>query len=99
PATETKEAKTMANTLTAYTPELWSRKSVAILREKIVMPGLVRRDFSVDLAQAGDTVNTRKPAKMTAADVNPVTGVAVQDVSATNIPITLNKHKHTTFLI
>ena len=55
----------MANTLTAFTPELWSRTSLDILREKVVMPKLVRVDFSTDLAQAGDTVNTRKPATMT----------------------------------
>lgn len=89
----------MANNLTAYTPELWSRKSVALLREKIVVPQLVRRDFSEDLAQMGDTVNTRKPAKMTAGDVDTSTGVSVMDVSATNIAVTLDTHKHTTFKI
>lgn len=89
----------MANVLTAYTPELWSRKSVALLREKIVMPQLVRVDFSPDLAQAGDTVNTRKPANLTASPVSTSTGVTVQDVSATNIQVTLNQHKDSSFRI
>lgn len=89
----------MANTLTAYTPEMWSKTSLSLLREKIVMPPLVRIDFSTDLAQAGDTVNTRKPATLTANTVNTITGVTVQDVSATNVPVTLNSHKESTFKI
>lgn len=89
----------MANSLTAYTPELWARESLEILREAVVMPQLVRVDFSNDLAQAGDVVNTRRPAKMTSGDVDPVTGVTVQDVAADNVPVTLNQHKNTTFRI
>ncbi len=90
----------MANTLTAYTPEVWSKESVRILREKLVMAGLVRLDFAAELAEFGDTVNTRKPAKLTAGDV-PTDGsdLTASDVSATNIPVTLNKHKHITFKI
>lgn len=89
----------MANTLTAYTPTVWSKMSLAILREKIVIPKLVRVDFSTDLAQAGDTVNTRKPATLVANDVSSVTGVTVQDVSSTNVPVTLSSHKDATFKI
>lgn len=89
----------MPNVLTAYSPEMWSRKSVALLREKTRMPRVVRVDFSEDLQQAGDTVNTRKKAKMTAETVNPTTGVAAQDAEATNIQVVLNQHKHVTFKI
>lgn len=91
----------MPNSLTAYVPQLWSRKSVAILREKLVMPKLVRVDFSEDLAQAGDIVNTRKPAKMTAGDVDTSAGVGgtIQNVSATNIAVQLSSHQHATFVI
>lgn len=89
----------MPNTLTAYTPQIWSRKSVAILREKIVMPGLVRTDFSPELAAAGDVVNTRKPAKLSANNVSTSTGVTVQNVSSTNIAVTLTDHKDVTFAI
>lgn len=89
----------MPNAITAYNPQLWSRKGVALLREKIVMPQLVRVDFSPDLAQAGDTVNTRKKATLAANTVSTSTGVTVQDVSATNIQVTLNQHKDSTFRI
>jgi hypothetical protein len=89
----------VANSITAYTPELWSQTGLMILAENIRIPKLVRRDFSTDLAQAGDTVNTRKPAKMTAGTVDPSTGITIMDVSATNVAVTLNKHEHASFKI
>lgn len=89
----------MANALSAYTPVIWAQMGIAILAETIVIPKLVRRDFSPLVAQAGDTVNTRKPAKMTATDVDATLGVSVQDVSATNVAVTLDQHKNATFKI
>lgn len=89
----------MPNVITAYTPELWSRKSVMMLREKMVMSQLVRVDFAEDLRQYGDTVNTRKKATMTTNAVSTTTGVTVQDVTATNIQVTLNQHRDATFRI
>jgi hypothetical protein len=89
----------MSNTLTAFTPQLWSRESVRILREKIQMPQVVNKDFSTDLASYGDTVNTRKITKFGDADDVPTDGtdLAVTDLNASNITVTLNKHKHKTF--
>lgn len=91
----------MANSFSAYNPQIWSRKSVALLRQRCVMPKLVRTDFSEDLAQAGDIVNTRKPATFTAGAVSATTGVtgAVSNASATNIAIQLTNHKHVTFAV
>lgn len=89
----------MANTLTAYVPEIWSMKGVSLLREKIVMPNLVNTDFSTDVAQYGDVVNTRQVSKMTAGTVDPTTGVSVMNIEATNIQVTLNNHKHVTFRV
>lgn len=89
----------MANSISAYTPVIWAQMGIAILAENIVMPKLVRRDFSPLVAQAGDTVNTRKPAKMTATDVDATLGVTVQDVSSINVAVTLDQHKNATFKI
>lgn len=89
----------MSNVLTAYTPEFWAMESLAILRERVVIPRLVRRDFTRELASAGDTVNTRKPRKMTAQTVDPVTGVSPQDAISDNVAVTLDQHKHVTFRI
>lgn len=91
----------MANSLTAFDPTIWSKQGIAILREKIAMPKLVRVDFQNDLAQMGDVVNTRKPATMTVNDVDTDgdSGLTVQNVSATNVAVTLNSHKHATWRI
>ena len=89
----------MPNSLTAYDPTIWSKQGIAILHEKIAMPKLVRVDFQNDLAQMGDVVNTRKPATMTASDVDDDNGITAQTLSATNVAVTLNNHKHATFKI
>lgn len=89
----------MPNSITAYDPTIWSKQGISILREKIVMPKLVRVDFQNDLAQMGDVVNTRKPGVMTASDVDDDNGITAQALSATNVPVTLNSHKHATFKI
>lgn len=89
----------MPNAITAYDPTIWSKQGIAILHEKIAMPKLVRLDFQNDLAQMGDVVNTRKPAIMSASDVDDDNGISAQTLSATNVPVTLNNHKHATFKI
>jgi len=102
----------MANSITAYDPTIWSKQGIAILHEKIALPKLVRLDFQNDLAQMGDVVNTRKPGTMTISDVDTDAGntaavsgadinggLGVQNLSATNVAVTLNNHKHATFKI
>jgi len=89
----------MPNAITAYDPTIWSKQGIAILHEKIAIPKLCRLDFQNDLAQMGDVVNTRKPAIMTASDVDDDNGISAQTLSATNVAVTLNNHKHATFKI
>lgn len=89
----------MPNSLTAYDPTIWSKRGIAYLRGKINMPKNVRLDFNTDIAQMGDVVNTRKPASMTASDVDDDNGITAQTVSATNVAVTLNNHKHATWKI
>src|SRR5690606_17217569 len=89
----------MANVLSAYVPEIWSRESLEILRETVVMANLVHRDFSREVANFGDTVNTRKPAKFTAQDKGATSDVTVQDATATNVQVVLDTHKHVSFMI
>ena len=48
-----------ANDNDALIPELWARESIAVLEENMVMGQLVHRDFSMDVADYGDVVNTR----------------------------------------
>jgi hypothetical protein len=89
----------VANSFDAFVPELWANESLAILEENMVAANLVHRDFEPMIAKFGDIVNTRKPAEFTAKRKTDADSVTVQDASATNIPVTLNQHLHTTFLI
>lgn len=87
------------NTLDAFIPEVWAQESLMILEANMVAANLVHRDFENEIAQQGDTVNTRLPAAFAA--VRKVDGDAVtnQNASATNVPVLLNQHLHTSFII
>lgn len=89
----------MANSLTAYNPELWANESVAILLENLVAAQLVHTDFRNEVASYGDVVNTRKPGEFTAKRKVDTDDVTIQDATATNIQVELNQHWHTSFLI
>jgi hypothetical protein len=83
----------------AYIPELWANESIAILEENMVIGNLVHRDFSTVIASYGDTVNTRKPGEFKAMRKTSADSVTVQATTATNIPVVLNQHIHTSFMI
>jgi len=87
------------NDIDAFIPEIWAMESVAILVENMVAAQLVHRDFEDEFANFGDVVNTRKPAEFTAKRKDVNDNVTVQDASATNIPVKLDQHIHTSFLI
>lgn len=87
------------NNLDAFIPEQWANESIAILAENMVAANLVHRDFEMEFAKKGDTVNTRQPAHMTAKRKGRHDSVVVQDITATNVPVVLDQHVYTTFLI
>ena len=88
-----------ANDLDAFIPEVWAQESLMILEANMVMPHLVNRNFENEIAMFGDVVNTRQPAKFTAARKIDTDDVTVQDAVATNVAVKLNQHWHTSFLI
>lgn len=83
----------------AYIPELWANESIAILEENMVIGNLVHRDFSTVIASYGDVVNTRKPGEFKAVRKTASDNVTVQANTATNVPVVLNQHIHTSFII
>lgn len=83
----------------AYTPELWAEEGVAILEENMVAANLVHRDFEDKIQSYGDTVNTRKPGELEANFKTSADEVTVQTPTATSIPVVLNRHMETTFMI
>lgn len=87
------------NSIDAFIPEHWANESIALLVENMVVANLIHRDFEMEFAKFGDTVNTRQPAEMIAHRKTNADDVTVQDVSATNVPVVLNQHIHVSFLI
>jgi hypothetical protein len=88
-----------ANSNDAYIPEVWAQESLMILENEMVMAQLVHRDFENEIAQFGDTVNTRKPADFEGKRKVDGDDVTNQDATATNVPVVLDQHIHTSFII
>ena len=88
-----------ANSLDAFIPEFWANESLAVLEENLVATNLVYRDFENKLAKMGDTVNCQRPNRFTPVRKDLTDNVTVQDATAESVPVILNQHLHTSFLI
>ncbi len=83
----------------ALIPELWARESLAVLAENMVMGQLVHRDFSDEVANFGDVVNTRKPADMFISRKTDTDTITYNDAVVTNVQVPLNQHIYVGFII
>lgn len=83
----------------AWNPEVWAAETLMVLIENMVIAGLVHRDFSDEIGAFGDTVNTRKPGEFEAERKGTNDDVTVQNATAEKIPVVLNQHIHTSFMI
>ena len=88
-----------ANDNDALIPEVWALESLMILEENMVAANLVYRDFEDEIASFGDVVNAHRPSDFTAARKIDTDNVTIQDATSTNVPVPLNQHIHTSFLI
>jgi len=96
----------MALVSTIYPPEIWALESLMVLRDNLLMAGLVHRNFENEVASKGDTVRTRKPTKLTVQDFSAqtgtnasLTGLTVANLNATEVTVVLDKHKYTAFIV
>lgn len=87
------------NLLTAFVPEFWAREGLMVLVEELVMANLVYRDFENEIANFGDTVNTRLPGDFVALRKTDIDEVTIQDSIATNVQVVLNQHIYVSFMI
>lgn len=87
------------NDLAAMDPEVWAREALEMLQENIVSPSLVYRDFDATIASYGDVVNTRMPSAFVMKRKIDSDDVTVQNADVTNVPVALNQHCHTSFLL
>jgi hypothetical protein len=88
-----------ANDNDAFIPEVWAMEGLAILEENMVMARLVHRDFSNQVANFGDVVNTRRPGTFRSQRKTDADDVTAQDASATNVRVPLDQHHYVTFVI
>ncbi len=83
----------------AWEPEIWAAETLALLEESLVIANLVHTDFSKEVSSFGKTVHTRRPGKFVAKRKGVNDDVTVQDATAEDVPVVLNQHVHTSFLI
>lgn len=87
------------NQLDPYVPEIWAAESLMVLYKNVVAVNLVHRDFENEIAEFGDIVNTRRPAKFATSRKTDSDEVTNQDAIATNVAVPLDQHHHVSFII
>jgi hypothetical protein len=97
--TTTCRRRRSVGTLDAFIPERWALETLALLTENMGVAAYVNRDYEDDFREFGDVVNTRRPTDLEAYRKAPDDAVTDQSPTATNIPVTLNQHVHTSFLL
>jgi hypothetical protein len=89
----------MDNDNDAFIPELWAREGLRILEENMVAAMLVHRDFTNEIAEFGDVVNTRRPGEFEITRKTDADEVTTQDARSTNVQVPLDQHFHVSFVI
>jgi len=87
------------NDIDALIPEVWAQEALMVLEANAVAAGLVYRDFEDEIAQFGDVVNAHRPRKFSTYRKGYDDDVVTQAAVADNIPVPLNQHLYTSFII
>jgi hypothetical protein len=87
------------NVIEALIPEAWAQEALMVLEANAVAAGLVYRDFENEIAQFGDVVNAHRPRKFVTKRKGYDDDVVTQPAIADNIPVPLNQHLYTSFII
>ncbi len=84
----------------AFIPEHWALEGLMQLEESMVVANLVHRDFQNEIANYGDTVNTRRPGEFKIRrKTDATTTLDKQDAKSTNVPVVLNQWFYNSFVI
>lgn len=79
----------MANNL--VTMQQIARQTLPRLIDNLVFPGLIHRDFCESYQLLGDTIQVRRPVKLTASEFDQSAGVTAQDIDEGSVLVTLDK--------
>lgn len=94
------EVTCFANDNDAFVPERWAMEGLMQLEEQMVVANLVHRDFEDEIAQFGDTVNTRRPGEFKIRRKSDATvSLDKQDAKSTNVAVKLNQWFYNSFVI
>jgi hypothetical protein len=74
-------------------------ESLIVLQNTHVVANLVHRNFENEVAQKGDVVHTRQPTTGTVKSLTNNAAITVATLGATDVSITLDKHKYTAFRV
>jgi hypothetical protein len=77
----------------------WANEGLAILTENMLMANLVHRDFSMEVANFGDVVNTRRPGSFQTRRKADADSIDLQDATATLVTVPLDQHIYVSFTI
>lgn len=87
------------NSVDALIPEKWALEGLMLLEENMVLGNLVNRNYKSEIADFGQTVNVDMPGSFSVKRKGVNDDVTVQNANASSIPVVLNQHLHTSFLI
>jgi hypothetical protein len=87
------------NDIDALIPEKWALEGIMLLEENMVLGNLVNRDFKNEIMDYGKTVNVDMPGSFSAKRKGVNDDVTVQNANASTIPVVLNQHLHTSFML
>jgi len=84
-----------------YPPEMWANEALMVLENTHVMAPLVHRNFESVIAEKGDVIHTRRPAKFTLEKLTKggMTAMTPQQPDAEDVVITLDQHQTVSFRI
>lgn len=93
------EVACWANDNDSLIPEKWAMEGLETLASNMVMAQLVHTDYSDEVRDFGDVVNTRRPNDFTGKRKTDDDSVTVQDAVSPNIQVPLDQHVHVSFTI
>lgn len=83
----------------ALIPQIWAIEALRVLKSNMVMGALVNVDYSDEVKDHGDVVNTSRPADFVGKRKTDTGNIVLQDAKSVNIPVPLDQHIHVAFTI
>lgn len=81
-----------------FIPEIWAAQALGYLKANTVMPGLVNRDYSDEIANEGDVVNVPIRGALTVRTKAAGGTVTADSPSGSSKPITMS-HRYVSFIV